>query len=160
LSAFGRTVTRLCTKRLEFCAPDRRASDGDHRRSSEAGLFAARHHLMVMTKEVLPNNRPRSSALAAGILYRHRDRCGENEPTYRSIISKYALLARDHWMVATARNPTSSCSRSGIHAVFVPIANLELEHEEITAAATMVKSSSALRDLPICACTSSPSLAG
>ena len=58
----------------------------------------------------------------------------KNEATYRSIISKYALVPESTWMVGNSpRSDINPALAAGIHAVFVPHDQTwVLEHEELS----------------------------
>lgn len=101
--------------------------------------LAARHHLIVMTKGSYTEQSAKIERSGLQEFFTAVEIVAEkNEPTYRSIISKYALLPETTWMVGNSpKSDINPALAAGIHAVFVPHCQTwVLEHEEITAAPT------------------------
>jgi putative hydrolase of the HAD superfamily len=96
-----------------------------------------RHHLIVMTKGSITEQSGKIDRSGLKEFFSAIEIVDEkNEPTYRSIIAKYALLAETTWMVGNSpKSDINPAIAAGIHAVFVPHHQTwVLEHEEITSA--------------------------
>jgi putative hydrolase of the HAD superfamily len=101
------------------------------------GYLSDRHHLLLMTKG--------HPAEQAGKVERSGLReyfsaveivAEKDEPTYRSVIAKYALATDVTWMVGNSpKSDINPALAAGLHAVFVPHDNTwVLEHEELASA--------------------------
>jgi putative hydrolase of the HAD superfamily len=96
--------------------------------------LAERHHLIVMTKGNITEQSGKIDRSGLKEFFSAVEIVAEkNEPTYRSIISKYALLPEITWMVGNSpKSDINPAIAAGIHAVFVPHDQTwVLEHEEI-----------------------------
>jgi putative hydrolase of the HAD superfamily len=101
--------------------------------------LSERHHLIVMTKGSFTEQSAKIERSGLQEFFSAFEIVAEkNEPTYRSIIAKYALLPEVTWMIGNSpKSDINPAIAAGIHAVFVPHCQTwVLEHEEITAAPT------------------------
>jgi putative hydrolase of the HAD superfamily len=101
--------------------------------------LSERHHLLVMTKGSFTEQSAKIERSGLQEYFSAVEIVAEkNEPTYRSIISKYALLPETTWMIGNSpKSDINPALAAGIHAVFVPHCQTwVLEHEEIAAAPT------------------------
>jgi putative hydrolase of the HAD superfamily len=99
--------------------------------------LSERHHLIVMTKGSITEQSGKIDRSGLkGFFVAIEIVAEKNVPTYRDIISKYALLPETTWMIGNSpKSDINPALAAGIHAVFVPHCQTwVLEHEEISAA--------------------------
>ncbi len=93
-----------------------------------------RHHLILMTKGVIAEQSGKIERSGLRKYFSAVEIVSEKDlPTYRSIISKYALPNDSTWMIGNSpKSDVNPALAAGINAVFVPHGNTWiLEHEEV-----------------------------
>ena len=96
--------------------------------------LSERHHLILMTKGAVPEQSGKIERSGLKEYFAAVEIVSEkNVPTYRSVITKYELLADSTWMVGNSpRSDINPALAAGLNAVFVPHgATWILEHEEV-----------------------------
>ena len=99
--------------------------------------LGARHHLILMTKGHPAEQAGKVERSGLKDYFSAVEIVAEkDEPTYRSVISKYALATDVTWMVGNSpKSDINPSLAAGLHAVFVPHGNTWiLEHEELASA--------------------------
>jgi putative hydrolase of the HAD superfamily len=97
--------------------------------------LAERHKLMLMTKGSVTEQTAKIERSGLKEYFVAIEIVMEkNEPTYRSIISKYSLNPESTWMVGNSpKSDINPALAAGLHAVFVPHDQTWiLEHEELS----------------------------
>ena len=101
------------------------------------GYLADKHHLILLTKGAMAEQTGKVERSGLKEYFAAVEIVAEkNEPTYRSIASKYALTPESTWMVGNSpRSDINPALSAGLNAVFVPHDNTwVLEHEELAPA--------------------------
>ncbi|MBV8052375.1 MAG: HAD hydrolase-like protein, partial [Acidobacteriaceae bacterium] len=96
--------------------------------------LSARHHLIMMTKGAFAEQTGKVERSGLRDYFAAIEIVAEKDaPTYRTIISKYALLSDSTWMIGNSpRSDINPALSVGINAVFVPHGNTWiLEHDEV-----------------------------
>jgi putative hydrolase of the HAD superfamily len=96
--------------------------------------LAQRHRLILMTKGVVAEQSSKVERSGLKKFFSAVEIVAEKDlPTYRSIISKYALPSDSTWMIGNSpKSDVNPALAAGINAVFVPHGNTwVLEHEEV-----------------------------
>jgi len=96
--------------------------------------LAPRHHLILMTKGAIAEQTGKIERSGLKEYFAAVEIVAEKDlPTYRSIISKYALPADSTWMVGNSpKSDINPALAAGINAVFVPHDNTWiLEHDQV-----------------------------
>ena len=99
--------------------------------------LSQRHHLILMTKGHSAEQAGKVERSGLKDYFSAAEIVAEkDEPTYRSVISKYALATDVTWMVGNSpKSDINPALAAGLHAVFVPHDNTWiLEHEELASA--------------------------
>ncbi len=97
--------------------------------------LAPRHHLIVMTKGHFAEQTGKVERSGLKEYFSAVEIVAEkNEPTYRTIIEKYALDAARSWMIGNSpKSDINPALAAGLNAAFIPHDNTwVLEHEEVT----------------------------
>ena len=93
-----------------------------------------RHHLILMTKGAIAEQTGKIERSGLKEYFAAVEIVAEKDlPTYRSVISKYALPADSTWMVGNSpKSDINPALAAGINAVFVPHGNTWiLEHDQV-----------------------------
>jgi putative hydrolase of the HAD superfamily len=96
--------------------------------------LSSRHHLIMMTKGAFAEQTGKVERSGLKDYFAAIEIVPEkDEPTYRTIISKYDLPSDSTWMVGNSpRSDINPALSAGINAVFVPHGNTwVLEHDEV-----------------------------
>jgi putative hydrolase of the HAD superfamily len=99
--------------------------------------LAGRHHLIMMTKGNPAEQSGKAERSGLKEYFKAIEIVAEkDQPTYRSVIAKYALLAETTWMVGNSpKSDINPALAAGLHAVFIPHGSTWiLEHEEVATA--------------------------
>ncbi len=97
--------------------------------------LARRHHLILMTKGHIPEQSGKVERSGLKEYFSAVEIVAEkNEPTYRSVLAKYALDPARSWMIGNSpKSDVNPSLAAGLNAVFIPHDNTwVLEHEEVT----------------------------
>ena len=99
--------------------------------------LSERHHLIMMTKGNLTEQSGKVERSGLKEYFAAIEIVAEkDQPTYRSVIAKYALPADTTWMVGNSpKSDINPALAAGLHAVFIPHGSTWiLEHEEVASA--------------------------
>src|SRR5579863_1569675 len=99
--------------------------------------LSERHHLILMTKGAIAEQSGKIERSGLKEYFAAVEIVAEKDlPTYRSIISKYALPSESTWMIGNSpKSDINPALAAGINAVFVPHGNTWiLEHEDVAEA--------------------------
>ena len=99
--------------------------------------LSPRHRLIVLTKGNLTEQSGKIDRSGLQSYFAAVEIVAEkNEPTYRSILEKYALAPESSWMIGNSpRSDINPALAAGLHAVFIPHdLTWVLEHEELSEA--------------------------
>lgn len=96
--------------------------------------LAPRHHLILMTKGHIAEQSGKVERSGLKEYFSAVEIVAEkNEPTYRSVVAKYALDCERSWMIGNSpKSDVNPALAAGLNAVFIPHDNTwVLEHEEV-----------------------------